>query len=88
MVDVTLMLVAAGFRWDEYPGLRVGRIYSGTGDVDRHPRGETHVVVGPDAVETACGLSRADFPYDFTEPVSLLAAQPCGSCQVATGAFG
>jgi hypothetical protein len=79
-------VVAARFRWDEYPGLRPGRIYSGQPDIVRHPLGETHYVDGPDADETVCGLPRADFRYDFPDLLDLGTAEPCTTCRAA-GAF-
>lgn len=80
---VTRFLVASNFRWDEYPGLRPGRIYRGAGDVGRSPLGETHLVAGPDAVETICGLPRASFPHDFPESADSAVSQPCPTCGAA-----
>lgn len=77
-------VVAEGYRWDEYPGLRPGRIASGKGDVGRSPRGASHLVEGPDAVETVCGLPRATFPYDFPDRTAMVApAEPCVACTTA-----
>lgn len=77
--------VAAQFVWDEYPALRVGRMAAGKPDVARSPRGETHLVDGPGAVATLCGLPRARFPHDFAEAARLDAAVPCPACQGAGG---
>ncbi|HEX3612759.1 MAG TPA: hypothetical protein VHU88_13825 [Sporichthyaceae bacterium] len=80
---MTRFLVASNFRWDEYPGLRPGRIYRGAGDVGRSPLGETHLVAGPDAAETICGLPRASFPHDFPESADSAVSQPCPTCGAA-----
>ncbi|MTD15575.1 hypothetical protein GIS00_16705 [Nakamurella sp. YIM 132087] len=79
---MTRTLVAAGFRWDEYPALRVGRLVAGKGDVGRHPRGETHAVADPVDRTTVCGLPRENFPYDFTEPIRMSASEPCANCGI------
>jgi hypothetical protein len=78
---MTRFLVAARFAWAEYPGLRAGRLYAGTDDVARHPRGEAHLVDGPDAAETLCGLPRTTFPHAFPWPGPL--AEPCPDCRAA-----
>lgn len=78
---MTQFVVAAQFRWDEYPGLRPGRLYSGTGDVGRSPLGESHLVAGPEAVETVCGLPRTSFPYDFPELADLGQPLACPACR-------
>jgi hypothetical protein len=80
---VSLLRVAAQFVWDEYPALRVGRMAAGQPDVGRSPRGETHLVDGPDAAATLCGLPRARFPHDFAEAARLDVALPCATCQGA-----
>lgn len=79
---MTRSLVAAHYVWDEYPGLRIGKLVSGQGDLGQHPRGETHAVAGPDAVSTVCGRPRVDFEHDFAASVSLRDAEPCESCGV------
>ncbi|MCD2197566.1 hypothetical protein LQ327_29770 [Actinomycetospora endophytica] len=61
------IIVASKFVWSHYPGMRAGRIYAGKSDLTRHPNAETHLVAGPDAVETLCGLPRAQFPHEFAE---------------------
>lgn len=76
-------VVASQFRWDEYPGLRAGRLYSGKPDVTRSPLGETHLVEGPDAVETLCGLPRASFPHNFPDRTELGSSEACTACQAA-----
>jgi hypothetical protein len=82
---VTRHVVAARFRWDEYPGLRPGRIYSGAGDVAKSPLGEAHLVEGPDAPATICGLPRASFPLDFPTVTGFRdPAEPCADCEAAT----
>ena len=74
-------LVASEFVWSDYPGLRVGRIYAGKPDLTRHPNAETHVVDGPDAVATLCGLPRTQFPHEFPEGTALgRRAVPCSTC--------
>lgn len=78
---MTRFVVASHFVWDEYPGLRAGRIYAGKGDVSRHPQGEAHLVEGPDAVETLCGLPRSSFPHDFPDLAGLSPTDPCTSCR-------
>jgi hypothetical protein len=83
---MTRLLVAARFVWDEYPGLRAGRLYAGTGDVNRRPGGEAHLVEGPDAAETVCGLPRALFAYEFPWPDALLRSEPCTTCRGAAQA--
>lgn len=74
------LVVAEGYRWDEYPGLRPGRIYSGAGDVPRSPLGAAHAVEGQDAAQTVCGLPRESFPHEFPATVNLALAQPCATC--------
>ena len=75
------IVVASAFVWSDYPGLRVGRIYAGKPDLTRHPHAETHVVDGPDAVETLCGLPRARFPHVFPEGTAFgKRAVPCTTC--------
>jgi hypothetical protein len=76
-------VVAAGFRWDEYPGLRPGRIYAGAPDVSRSPLGESHLVDGADAEQTLCGLPRASFPHDFPGLAQLTAPDQCPTCRTA-----
>jgi hypothetical protein len=80
---MTRFLVAVNFRWDEYPGLRPGRIYTGAPDVSRSPLGECHLVEGAGAVETLCGLRRTSFPHDFPELTRLGPAQMCATCRAA-----
>lgn len=80
---MTRLLVAARFAWDEYPGLRAGRLYRGAPDLGRSPLGETHVVEGPDAVATLCGLARTAFPHHFPEPARLGSADLCATCRAA-----
>ncbi len=79
---VTRFVVASHFAWDEYPGLRAGRIYAGKGDVSRHPAGEAHLVDGPEAVETLCGLPRLSFPHDFPDLADLGPSDHCTACRV------
>ena len=79
---MTRLLVAALYVWDEYPGLRAGRIYAGKGDIGTHPRGETHAVASVDSATTVCGQSRDHFPYEFAESVSLVAADVCPECRI------
>lgn len=62
-----MVLVASAFVWSHYPGLRAGRVYAGKSDITRHPTGETHVLDGPDAAETRCGLPRSGFTYEFAD---------------------
>lgn len=76
-------VVASNFVWNEYPGLRAGRAYAGLPDVSRRPSGEAHLVEGPDAVETVCGLPRASFPHDFPEFAHVGPPDPCVTCQAA-----
>lgn len=80
---MTSFVVASGFRWDEYPGFRPGRLASGKGDVGRTPLGESHLVEGLDAAETVCGLPRAAFPHDFPALAQLGPSASCATCQVA-----
>lgn len=82
---MTRFVVASHFVWNEYPGLRAGRLYSGAPDVSRRPAGDIHLVEGPDAVETSCGLPRTSFPHEFRELVHLGPSDPCTTCR-ATGA--
>ena len=82
---MTRFVVAAQFAWDEYPALRVGRLFRGEPDVGRHPVGETHLVEGSDAVETLCGLPRASFPYEFPQLTRLNPSEPCTTCRVRDG---
>jgi len=79
-------VVASQFRWDEYPGLRPGRIFAGLPDVSMTPRGEAHLVAGPDAVATLCGLPRTAFPHDFPERADFGLAAPCVTCEAAAAA--
>lgn len=85
---MTRFVVAAQFRWDEYPGLRPGRIYSGTGDVGRSPLGEAHLVDGPGAPATLCGLPRTSFPHEFPGLADLIPSDAgpsdaCPACRAA-----
>lgn len=80
---MTRFVVASHFVWDEYPGLRVGRLYRGLPDVGRHPRGQAHLVRGPDAAETLCGLPRTSFPHDFPDLTQLTPPDSCATCQAA-----
>ena len=78
------LIVASKFVWSDYPGLRAGRIYAGKPDLPRHPTDETHLVEGPDATETLCGLPRARFPYEFPVATPLgRTADPCPTCRPA-----
>ncbi len=81
---MTRSVVAALYVWDEYPGLRAGRLYAGGGDIGRHPRGETHVVAGVDATKTVCELPRDRFPHRFAESVNLADADPCPDCGIGS----
>jgi hypothetical protein len=83
---VAHVVVSVSFRWDEYPGLRPGRIFSGQGDLGRRPLGETHIVAGEDAVQTVCGLPRKAFPHDFPASADLALADSCATCVGSTGA--
>ena len=75
------ILVASQFVWSDYPGLRPGRFYAGKPDLTRHPNAETHVVDGPDAVDTLCGLPRTQFAHEFPEGTTLgRRATPCTVC--------
>ncbi|MGQ0845526.1 MAG: hypothetical protein ACT4QF_15490 [Sporichthyaceae bacterium] len=81
---MTRYVVAAQFRWDEYPGLRPGRIFSGAGDVGRSPLGEAHLVEGPAAPQTLCGLPRSKFPLDFPAVADFRPpAEACAGCDRA-----
>ena len=78
------IVVAAQFVWSDYPGLRIGRTYAGLPDLTRLPNSETHVVDGPDAVGTLCGLPRSQFPLEFAEGTALgWRAVPCAVCRLA-----
>ncbi|MBW0102179.1 hypothetical protein [Pseudonocardia sp. KRD291] len=81
------IMVASGFVWADYPGLRAGRIYAGKPDLGRHPDAETHLVDGPDgpdSAETLCGLPRAQFPHEFPEATALgKGADLCPTCRPA-----
>ena len=75
------IVVAAAFVWSEYPGLRPGKIVRGEPDLYKQPNAETHVVDGPAAAETLCGLPRAQFPYEFPQgTVFGRRASPCTTC--------
>lgn len=77
------LVVASRFVWSHYPGLRAGRLYAGKPDLYRRPAGDAHLVDGPDAVETLCGLSRTLFPHDFPDAESIGASTlstPCTTC--------
>jgi hypothetical protein len=76
-------VVASHFQWDEYPGLRPGRIYTGAPDVSRHPLGEIHLVDGADAEATVCGLPRTAFPHNFPDLAQLGTSDPCATCRSA-----
>jgi hypothetical protein len=78
---MTRHLVASNFAWTEYPGLRPGRLYSGQPDIARSPLGQIHLVEGPDADETLCGLSRELFPHDFPQLTQLPASEACSACR-------
>ncbi len=80
---MTRLVVAAQFRWDEYPGLRPGRIAAGLPDVARRPLGETHAVETSNAAATVCGLPRGSFPHEFPATIGLDVAEPCATCEVA-----
>ncbi|MGQ0467142.1 MAG: hypothetical protein ACT4QG_17725 [Sporichthyaceae bacterium] len=73
---MTRFVVAAQFRWDEYPGLRPGRMFAGLPDVGRSPLGESHLVDGPEAATTLCGLPRSSFPNEFPGHVHT----ECSTC--------
>jgi hypothetical protein len=78
---VSRILVASKFVWSHYPGLRAGRLYAGKSDLTRHPNAETHLVDGPDATETRCGLPRTRFPHEFPEGTTPGSrAEPCAVC--------
>ncbi|RZT83965.1 hypothetical protein EV383_0796 [Pseudonocardia sediminis] len=78
------IVVASKYVLSDYPGMRAGRIYAGKPDLTRHPNAETHVVEGPDAVETLCGRPRADFPHEFADGTTLgKRADPCAVCKPA-----
>ena len=74
-------VVAVGFTWDEYPGLRPGRMYSGRPDVNRRPFGDSHLVAGPDEEKTLCGLPRHEYPYDFPALAQLASPGACATCE-------
>ncbi|MEJ2863968.1 hypothetical protein [Actinomycetospora flava] len=78
------IVVAERFVWSEYPGMRPGRVYAGKPDLFKRPKGEAHLVDGPDAVETLCGVSRERFPLDFPDAASTGSskyATPCATCE-------
>lgn len=76
------IVVAAEYVWSHYPGLRAGRLYAGKPDLTRHPTAGTHLVAGPDADATLCGLARAGFPHEFPEGTALgKGAEPCTTCR-------
>ena len=81
---MTRLLVAALYVWDEYPGLRAGRIFAGKGDIGTHPRGETHAVASADSLTTVCGQPREKYPYAFADSVSLVAADACPDCRIGS----
>ena len=68
---MSLFVVASTYVWSEYPGLRPGRLYAGKPDLFKRPGGESHLVAGPDATETLCGMAREGFPHDFGDPDSI-----------------
>jgi hypothetical protein len=75
------IVVASKFVWSHYPGLRAGRIYAGKSDITKHPNAETHVIDGPDAAQTLCGLPRARFPHEFAEGTTPGSrAEICATC--------
>ena len=78
-------VVASKYVWSEYPGLRPGRLYAGKPDLFKRPAGESHLVAGPDAVETLCGVARASFPHDFGDPGSISSDKStrCPTCRDA-----
>jgi hypothetical protein len=78
---MTRVVVSSQSTWDEYPALRVGRLYRGEPDVSRHPSGEIHLVEGPDAVETLCGLPRTPFPHDFPAAATPVPPDSCSTCR-------
>lgn len=80
-------VVASHFAWNEYPGLRAGRIYRGAPDVSRRPLGEVHLIDRLDAAETLCGLPRTSFPHDFPELAAVSPSDPCATCQAADSAL-
>jgi hypothetical protein len=78
------LVVASQFVLSDYPGMRAGRIYSGKPDLFKRPKGEAHVVDGPDATETLCGISRDGFPHDCTEATTVdqpFVTSPCATCR-------
>ena len=78
------IVVTSHFVWSHYPGLRAGRLYAGKSDLVKRPKGEAHLVAGPDATETLCGVSRDPFPYAFPHAGPLTSSTyvtPCATCE-------
>jgi hypothetical protein len=78
---MSCFVVAAGYRWDEYPGLRPGRIYAGAPDVSRSPLGEAHLVDSAAAAQTLCGLPRTSFPHEFPDLAGPRGSDLCPNCR-------